>query len=140
MMFSTVHHILKNTALQNVNKPFVYITDLTSTLTINTLFFILYYINIYTWSTNKVFKSQYIVFVIIITWYVSKVRNEVNKSIYICWKFVAVGIYHLFFMLHTVYLWTFNRQLIIGKDVFTSSLLHITRYITCNTSTLQSML
>ena len=40
----TVHHILKNTAVQNVNKPFVYITDLTSTLTINTLFFILYYI------------------------------------------------------------------------------------------------
>jgi hypothetical protein len=29
----TVHHILKNTAVQNVNKPFVYITDLTSTLT-----------------------------------------------------------------------------------------------------------
>jgi hypothetical protein len=30
----TVHHILKNTAVQNVNKPFVYITDLTSTLKI----------------------------------------------------------------------------------------------------------
>jgi hypothetical protein len=30
----TVHHILKNTAVQNVNKPFVYITDLTSTLTL----------------------------------------------------------------------------------------------------------
>jgi hypothetical protein len=30
----TVHHILKNTAVQNVNKPFVYITDLTSTLNI----------------------------------------------------------------------------------------------------------
>jgi hypothetical protein len=30
----TVHHILKNTAVQNVNKPFVYITDLTSTLSI----------------------------------------------------------------------------------------------------------
>jgi hypothetical protein len=29
----TVHHILKNTAVQNVNKPFVYITDLASTLT-----------------------------------------------------------------------------------------------------------
>jgi hypothetical protein len=29
----TVHHILRNTAVQNVNKPFVYITDLTSTLT-----------------------------------------------------------------------------------------------------------
>jgi hypothetical protein len=28
----TVHHILKNTAVQNVNEPFVYITDLTSTL------------------------------------------------------------------------------------------------------------
>ena len=28
----TVHHILKTTAVQNVNKPFVYITDLTSTL------------------------------------------------------------------------------------------------------------
>jgi hypothetical protein len=28
----TVHHILKNTAVQNVNKPFVYIMDLTSTL------------------------------------------------------------------------------------------------------------
>ena len=28
----TVHHILKNTAVQHVNKPFVYITDLTSTL------------------------------------------------------------------------------------------------------------
>jgi hypothetical protein len=28
----TVHHILKNTAVQNVNKPFVYITDVTSTL------------------------------------------------------------------------------------------------------------
>jgi hypothetical protein len=28
----TVHHILKNTAVQNVNKPFVYITDLTYTL------------------------------------------------------------------------------------------------------------
>ena len=28
----TVHYILKNTAVQNVNKPFVYITDLTSTL------------------------------------------------------------------------------------------------------------
>jgi hypothetical protein len=28
----TVHHILKNTAVQDVNKPFVYITDLTSTL------------------------------------------------------------------------------------------------------------
>jgi hypothetical protein len=28
----TVHHILKNTAVQNVNKPFVYITDLTSPL------------------------------------------------------------------------------------------------------------
>jgi hypothetical protein len=28
----TVHHILKNTAVQNVNKPFVYITDLTSTM------------------------------------------------------------------------------------------------------------
>jgi hypothetical protein len=27
----TVHHILKNTAVQNVNKPFDYITDLTST-------------------------------------------------------------------------------------------------------------
>jgi hypothetical protein len=23
----TVHHILKNTAVQNVNKPFVYITE-----------------------------------------------------------------------------------------------------------------
>jgi hypothetical protein len=33
----TVHHILKNTAVQNVNKPFVYITDLTSTL-INTAY------------------------------------------------------------------------------------------------------
>ena len=42
----TVHHILKNTAVQNVNKPFVYITDLTSTLTINTLFFILCYITL----------------------------------------------------------------------------------------------
>ena len=34
----TVHHILKNTAVQNVNKPFqafVYITDLTSTLKID---------------------------------------------------------------------------------------------------------
>jgi hypothetical protein len=30
----TVHHILKNTAVQNVNKPFVYITDLTSPLRI----------------------------------------------------------------------------------------------------------
>jgi hypothetical protein len=30
----TVHHILKNTAVQNVNKPFVYITDLTSTLSL----------------------------------------------------------------------------------------------------------
>jgi hypothetical protein len=30
----TVHDILKNTAVQNVNKPFVYITDLTSTLTL----------------------------------------------------------------------------------------------------------
>ena len=30
----TAHHILKNTAVQNVNKPFVYITDLTSTLTL----------------------------------------------------------------------------------------------------------
>ena len=30
----TVHHILKNTAVQNVNKPFVYITDLTSPLSI----------------------------------------------------------------------------------------------------------
>ena len=30
----TVHHILKNTAVQNVNKPFVYITDLTSTLNV----------------------------------------------------------------------------------------------------------
>jgi hypothetical protein len=28
----TVHHILKNTAVQNVNKQFVYITDLTSPL------------------------------------------------------------------------------------------------------------
>jgi hypothetical protein len=28
----TVHHILKNKAVQNINKPFVYITDLTSTL------------------------------------------------------------------------------------------------------------
>jgi hypothetical protein len=28
----TVHHILKNTAVQSVNKPLVYITDLTSTL------------------------------------------------------------------------------------------------------------
>jgi hypothetical protein len=28
----TVNHILKNTAVQNVNKPFVYITDLTSPL------------------------------------------------------------------------------------------------------------
>jgi hypothetical protein len=28
-----LHHILKNIAVQNVNKPFVYITDLTSTLT-----------------------------------------------------------------------------------------------------------
>ena len=27
----TVYHILKNTAVQNVNKPFDYITDLTST-------------------------------------------------------------------------------------------------------------
>jgi hypothetical protein len=27
-----VHHILKNTAVQNVNKPFFYIMDLTSTL------------------------------------------------------------------------------------------------------------
>ena len=31
----TVHHILKNTAVQNVNKPFVYITDLTSPLTLS---------------------------------------------------------------------------------------------------------
>ena len=30
----TVHDILKNTVVQNVNKPFVYITDLTSTLTL----------------------------------------------------------------------------------------------------------
>jgi hypothetical protein len=37
----TVHHILKNTAVQNVNKPFVYITDLTSTLN---LFHIYYFI------------------------------------------------------------------------------------------------
>jgi hypothetical protein len=35
----TVHHILKNTAVQNVNKPFVYITDLTSTLRIIWIFF-----------------------------------------------------------------------------------------------------
>ena len=28
----TVHHILKNTADQNVNKPFVYITDLMTPL------------------------------------------------------------------------------------------------------------
>jgi hypothetical protein len=28
----TVHHILKNTAVQNVNKPFVYIKELTSPL------------------------------------------------------------------------------------------------------------
>jgi hypothetical protein len=28
----TVHHILKNTVVQNENGPFVYITDLTSTL------------------------------------------------------------------------------------------------------------
>jgi hypothetical protein len=35
----TVHHILKNTAVQNVtNKPFVYITDLTSTLSILMLY------------------------------------------------------------------------------------------------------
>ena len=27
-------HILKNTAVQNVNKPFVYITDLTSPLNV----------------------------------------------------------------------------------------------------------
>jgi hypothetical protein len=33
----TVHHILKNTAVQNVNKPFVYITDLTSTLNDSTI-------------------------------------------------------------------------------------------------------
>ena len=32
----TVQHILKNTTVQNaVNKPFVYITDLTSTLSIS---------------------------------------------------------------------------------------------------------
>ena len=31
----TVHHILQNTAVQNVNKPFVYITDWTSTLILN---------------------------------------------------------------------------------------------------------
>jgi hypothetical protein len=31
----TVHHILKNTAVQNVNRPLVvYITDLPSTLTL----------------------------------------------------------------------------------------------------------
>jgi hypothetical protein len=37
----TVHHILKNTAVQNVSKPFVYIviTDLTSTLK-NTYYYI----------------------------------------------------------------------------------------------------
>jgi hypothetical protein len=36
----TVHdHILKNTAVQNVNKPFVYITDLASTLIILSLKF-----------------------------------------------------------------------------------------------------
>ena len=38
----TVHHILKNTAVQNVNKPFVYITDLTSTL-ISCCVMIIYY-------------------------------------------------------------------------------------------------
>jgi hypothetical protein len=32
----TVHHILKNTAFQNVNKPFVYITALTSPLKVST--------------------------------------------------------------------------------------------------------
>ena len=37
----TVHHILKNTAVQHVNKPFVYITDLTSTL--NFSFFRFYF-------------------------------------------------------------------------------------------------
>jgi hypothetical protein len=36
----TVHHILKNTAVQNVNKPFVYITDLTSTLRYMTVYIV----------------------------------------------------------------------------------------------------
>ena len=33
----TVHHILKKYSSQNVNKPFVYITDLTSTLNLSLL-------------------------------------------------------------------------------------------------------
>ena len=40
-----VHHILKNTAVQNVNKPFVYITDLTSTLILIPFFIILNFLN-----------------------------------------------------------------------------------------------
>jgi hypothetical protein len=40
-----VHHILKNTVVQNVNKPFVYITDLTSTLILIPFFIILNFLN-----------------------------------------------------------------------------------------------
>jgi hypothetical protein len=42
----TVHHILKNTAVQNVNKPFVYIMDLISTLILQP-YFQIYIIYIY---------------------------------------------------------------------------------------------
>jgi hypothetical protein len=55
----TVHYILKNTTVQNVNKPFVYITDLTSTLKLarpvaycicNSSFFCFCIFNVYMYS------------------------------------------------------------------------------------------
>jgi hypothetical protein len=43
----TVHHISKNTAVQNVNKPFVYITDLTSTLNHKNIYNLIYLISFF---------------------------------------------------------------------------------------------
>jgi antibiotic biosynthesis monooxygenase (ABM) superfamily enzyme len=53
----TVHHILKNTAVQNVNKPFVYITDLTSTLTKMYFFVLKFFVNI----VHVVLEQYYII-------------------------------------------------------------------------------
>jgi hypothetical protein len=60
----TVHHILKNTAVQNVNKPFVYITDFTSTLSIrvDVIYFSSHYFKIEPdwrrWSRKKLHFCQ----------------------------------------------------------------------------------
>jgi hypothetical protein len=54
----TVHHILKNIAVQNVNKLFVYITDLTSTLIRHLQMAPFIWLRLYTVRTAKLYRKE----------------------------------------------------------------------------------